>query len=75
LKEEIYDTVLFATGRTSDTSKLNLETIGVKLNKNGKIICSADDKTSIHNIFAIGDCVEGRPELTPTAIKCGLLLA
>lgn len=41
------------------------------MNKNGKIVCSADDKTSIPNIFAIGDCVEGRPELTPTAIKCG----
>lgn len=23
------------------------------------------------NIYAIGDCVEGRLELTPTAIMCG----
>ncbi|CAD8144411.1 unnamed protein product [Paramecium octaurelia] len=73
--EEIFDTVLVATGRVSDTQKLNLEKVGVNLNKNGKILCSADDKTSVPNIFAIGDCVEGRPELTPTAIKCGQLLA
>lgn len=62
---------MVATGRVSDTHKLNLESVGVKMNKNLKIICSADDKTSVPNIFAIGDCVEGRPELTPTAIKCG----
>lgn len=43
----------------------------MKTNKNGKIICTIDDKTTINNIYAIGDCVEGRPELTPTAIKCG----
>jgi thioredoxin reductase (NADPH) len=43
----------------------------MNVNKNGKIICSLDDKTSVPNIFAIGDCVEGRPELTPTAIRCG----
>lgn len=63
--------MIIATGRKSDTSKLNLEQVGVKTNKNGKIICTIDDRTSITNIYAIGDCVEGRPELTPTAIKCG----
>jgi pyruvate/2-oxoglutarate dehydrogenase complex dihydrolipoamide dehydrogenase (E3) component len=26
-------------------------------------------------IFAIGDCAEGRPELTPPAIRAGKLLA
>lgn len=45
------------------------------MNKAGKIVCSADDRTSVKNIWALGDCVEGRPELTPTAIKCGQLLA
>ncbi|CAD8202060.1 unnamed protein product [Paramecium pentaurelia] len=72
---DIFDTVIIATGRKSDTNKLNLEQIGVKTNKNGKIICTIDDRTSIMNIYAIGDCVDGRPELTPTAIKCGQLLA
>ena len=43
----------------------------MKLDKSGKIICSPDDKTSVPNIYAIGDCALGRPELTPTAIKCG----
>jgi pyruvate/2-oxoglutarate dehydrogenase complex dihydrolipoamide dehydrogenase (E3) component len=67
----VFDTVLYAIGRYADTKKLNLEQVGVKLNKDGKIICNEDDSTSIDNIFALGDVVYGRPELTPTAIKCG----
>jgi thioredoxin reductase (NADPH) len=47
----------------------------VKTDNSGKIICTPDDRTSTENIFAIGDVVVGRPELTPVAIKCGQLLA
>jgi thioredoxin reductase (NADPH) len=54
---------------------LNLSEIGVKVAKNGKIIASDDDRTSIDNIFAIGDVCHGRIELTPTAIMAGKLLA
>lgn len=45
------------------------------MNKDGKIICDDSDVTSIPNIFSVGDCVEGRLELTPTAIKAGRMLA
>ena len=54
---------------------MNLQAADVKLDKNGKIICTKDDKTSAESIYAIGDVVVGRPELTPVAIKCGQLLA
>ena len=53
--EDVFDTVLFAIGRSADTQKLNLEEIGVKTAKNGKIIAGEDDQTSVPNIYAIGD--------------------
>ncbi|XP_016089036.1 thioredoxin reductase 2, tandem duplicate 2 [Sinocyclocheilus grahami] len=63
-------------GRASETKTLNLEKVGVEINiETGKIIVAADEATSVPNIFAIGDIAEGRPELTPTAIKAGKLLA
>lgn len=38
-------------------------------------MASDDDKTSVENIYAIGDVCHGRLELTPTAIMAGRLLA
>jgi len=34
----------------------------------GKIITDDRDCSSVDNIFAIGDCAQDRPELTPPAI-------
>ncbi|XP_030439386.1 thioredoxin reductase 2, mitochondrial isoform X1 [Gopherus evgoodei] len=77
-KEEMddFDTVMWAVGRAPDTKTLNLETIGVKISsETGKIIVDASEATSVPHIYAIGDITEGRPELTPTAIAAGKLLA
>jgi thioredoxin reductase (NADPH) len=61
-----FDTVLVAIGRTANTKSLNLDSLGVKLNKkNGKIIGGFDseiEKTHVQNIFALGDCLDGVPE-------------
>jgi len=73
--EDVFDTVLFAIGRSADTKGLNLEAVGVKTAPNGKILAGDDDKTSVGNIFSIGDVCHGRLELTPTAIMAGKLLA
>lgn len=73
--EDIFDTVMFAIGRSADTQGLDLEKVGVKTAKNGKILCKDDDTTDAKDIYAIGDVVEGRLELTPTAIMAGRLLA
>jgi len=73
--EDQFDLVMFATGRHADTKDLGLEEVGVKTAKNGKVIAGDDDKTSVDNIFSIGDCCEGRLELTPTAILAGKLLS
>lgn len=73
--EDTYDTVVLAVGRSADTKNIGVEQVGIKTMPNGKIICSDDDLTSAANIYAIGDCVHTRPELTPVAIKAGQLLA
>jgi thioredoxin/glutathione reductase (selenoprotein) len=70
-----FDTVLAAVGRTADTANLGLDKVGIATNAiNGKISC-INEQTSTPHIFAIGDVVEGAPELTPSAILAGKLLA
>ena len=73
--EEKYEMVLFAIGRTADTDKLGIQNIGLTATKTGKLIADDQDRTNIENVFAIGDVVDGRLELTPTAIMAGKLLA
>jgi len=73
-----FDTVLLAIGRKGNGGKINLEAAGVEYNKNtGKIPAPADhsEGTNVEHIFCIGDALEGRPELTPVAIKAGQMLA
>ncbi|KAM9822574.1 thioredoxin reductase 2, tandem duplicate 2 [Syngnathus typhle] len=73
---DTYDTVLWAVGRAPEAKALGLNKLGVQLNKKtGKIIVGVDESTSVPNIYAFGDIGQGRPELTPTAIKAGKLLA
>lgn len=73
--DEVYDTVLYATGRGADTQGLNLKSAGVEALSKGTIQTNERDQTNVENIFAIGDVSEGRPELTPVAIQAGQLLA
>ena len=69
------DTVLAAIGRYPDTKGLNLEAVGIKTNRKGEIFTDNADCSNVDNIFAIGDCAVGRPELTPVAIQAGKMLA
>ncbi|XP_063821465.1 thioredoxin reductase 1, mitochondrial-like isoform X1 [Ostrinia nubilalis] len=73
--EDVFDTVLIATGRYMLTKALNLEAAGVNsLSENGKIVAPTE-QTNVPHIFAVGDVLEARPELTPVAIHAGRLLA
>ncbi|XP_044530484.1 thioredoxin reductase 2, mitochondrial, partial [Gracilinanus agilis] len=77
-KEEtgVFNTVLWAIGRVPETRCLNLEKVGVELHPaTQKIVVDAKEMTSVPHIYAIGDITQGRPELTPTAITAGKLLA
>uniref|UniRef100_A0A673M8Q5 thioredoxin-disulfide reductase (NADPH) n=1 Tax=Sinocyclocheilus rhinocerous TaxID=307959 RepID=A0A673M8Q5_9TELE len=68
--------VLIAVGRDACTGKIGLDKAGVKVNaKNGKIPVNDEEQTSVPHIYAIGDILEGKWELTPVAIQAGKLLA
>jgi len=71
---DVFDTVLWAIGRKGLIEDLNLAAAGVKTH-NDKIIVDAAEATSAPHIFAVGDIIYGRPELTPVAILAGRLLA
>jgi len=73
-KTQLFDTVLVATGRYADTEGLNLKAAGVEVTRKGKFAC-INEVTNVPNIYAVGDVVEGMPELTPVAIQAGQLLA
>lgn len=71
-----YNTVIFAVGREACTKNIGLEAVGVHINpKNSKVVCDEGEKSSVDHIFAIGDVVDGKPELTPIAIEAGRNLA
>jgi thioredoxin reductase (NADPH) len=68
---EVFDTVLVAVGRVADTAKLNLAAVGVVAGKSGKIP-TRDEQTNVPHVYAIGDVVEGKPELTPVRFSSAL---
>jgi len=72
---DTYDTVLCAIGRYADSDKLQLGAAGVTcIAKNGKLNCEFE-QTNVPHIYALGDVLNGKPELTPVAIQAGMLLA
>ncbi|KAK1412591.1 hypothetical protein QVD17_33968 [Tagetes erecta] len=66
--------VMFATGRKPNTKNLGLETVGVKLDKNGAILVDEYSRSSVPSIWAVGD-VTDRMNLTPVALMEGGALA
>ena len=75
--EETIDcnTVLFAIGRDPCTRTIGLENAGVVINnKTGKIPVNEREETNVPHIFAVGDILQDRLELTPVAIEAGRLL-
>ena len=65
------DQVMFAVGRHPNVKGLGLDKAGVELNPgNGGIAVDGFSKTSVPNIYAVGD-VTHRINLTPVAIREG----
>ncbi len=68
------DQIMYATGRLPATSNLGLEKAGVELNQKGAIVVDEYSRSTVANIWAIGD-VTDRINLTPVAIHEGMALA
>ncbi|MDQ2872325.1 MAG: dihydrolipoyl dehydrogenase [Candidatus Eremiobacteraeota bacterium] len=75
-KDEIrdFECVLVAVGRRPVTDGLELAAAGVKLNERGFIEVDAQRRTSVANIFAIGD-ITGAPMLAHKGMKEGVIAA
>ena len=68
------DRLLVANGRAANTAGLNAAAVGLKLGERGRIEVDADCRTSLPNVYAIGDCVRG-PMLAHKASEEGLAVA
>ncbi|CAL1384471.1 unnamed protein product [Linum trigynum] len=73
-EELVADVVLFATGRVPNSKRLNLEAVGVEVDKMGAIKVNEHSQTNIPSIWAIGD-VTNRMNLTPVALMEGTCFA
>jgi glutathione reductase (NADPH) len=68
------DLVLYATGRTPNVTDIGLENVAVVTKDSGAIIVDDEYRTSVDNIFALGD-VTDRIQLTPVAIAEAMAFA
>jgi glutathione reductase (NADPH) len=64
------DCVMFATGRAPKVNKIGLKETGVALADNGGVAVDEYSRSSVANIYAIGD-VTNRVNLTPVAVREG----
>lgn len=53
------DTLLVCVGRRPYTTNLGLENVGISKDNRGRIPVNNRFQTSVDNIYAIGDCIEG----------------
>ena len=68
------DVVLISVGRKPFTNNLNLENIGVEIDKKGRVKVNKNFETNIKNIYAIGDVIDG-PMLAHKAEEEGIAVA
>jgi glutathione reductase (NADPH) len=73
-EHDVAETVMFATGRTPNTSQLGLSRAGVTFDARGAIWTDDHCRSSVSHIFAVGDCL-GTSGLTPVAIAQGQAVA
>jgi glutathione reductase (NADPH) len=68
------DCVMYATGRAPNTKGMGLAEVGVAMKENGAIKVDEWQRSSVKNIYAVGD-VTDRINLTPVAIGEGRAIA
>jgi glutathione reductase (NADPH) len=66
--------IMYATGRRPNIAHMGLAEAGVKHHADGRIIVDEWSKTTVSNIYAIGDATD-RLNLTPVAIAEGRAIA
>jgi len=70
-RQESFDLVMCATGRTPNSGGLGLEDLGINIDRLGAVEVDDYSQTALPSIYAIGD-VTNRVNLTPVAIREGM---
>lgn len=73
-RKETFDRLLVAAGRTPHTAGLGADRVGLKLDARGFIEVDGQCRTSLPNVWAIGDVVRG-PMLAHKASEEGVMVA
>jgi NAD(P) transhydrogenase len=68
------DTVMYSAGRQGQTDDLDLPAAGLEADKRGRITVDEFFRTSVPNIYAVGDVI-GFPALAATSMEQGRLAA
>ena len=68
------DKLIVSIGRVPNTTGLNGDAVGLKLDERGAIVVDADCKTNLPNVWAVGDVVRG-PMLAHKAEEEGVAVA
>ena len=69
-----FDRLIVSIGRVPNTTGLNADAVGLKLDERGFIAVDADCRTSLPNVWAVGDVVRG-PMLAHKAEEEGVAVA
>jgi dihydrolipoamide dehydrogenase len=69
-----FDKLIVSIGRVPNTTGLNAEGLGLKLDERGFVSVDADCRTSLPNVWAVGDVVRG-PMLAHKAEEEGVAVA
>ncbi|KAH1017674.1 hypothetical protein HUJ05_008282 [Dendroctonus ponderosae] len=73
---EDFDTVLFAIGRKTYLTNLNLEKASVRdFNADSGHIQTINEQTNVPHIFAVGDVLHDKPQMASIALQAGKLLS
>ena len=64
------DRLLVATGRRSNSDRLDLDRVGIETNRDGAIVVDDHMRTSVEHIYAAGDCTN-QPQYVYVAAAAG----
>ena len=70
----VFDKLIVSIGRLPNTTGLNADSVGLKLDERGFVAVDGDCKTNLPNVWAVGDVVRG-PMLAHKAEEEGVAVA
>ncbi len=68
------DKLIVSIGRVANTTGLNVDVVGLKLDERGAVVVDGECKTNLPNVWAVGDVVRG-PMLAHKAEEEGVAVA